>query len=86
MGYIVNLTVILDDNFRATTGSVTEDAAQEVMDTHVRSVRRDWIHRDICSFVAFVIKSPVLPPALQKDLILEKIIDLIGRYCSPYRA
>ena len=84
MGYIVNLTVILDDIFRTCAGNVTEDAALKVMDTHVRSGRRDGIHRDIRSFVTFVISSPARP-ASQKDLVLEKIIDLIRRYCSPFR-
>ena len=84
MGYIVSLTVILDDIFRTAGGNVTEDTALKVMGTHIRSGRRDRIHRDIHSFVTFVISSPVRP-ASQKDLVLEKIIDLIRRYCSPFR-
>ena len=84
MGYIVNLNVILDDISRIRAGNVTEDAALRVMGTYVRSGRRDGIHRDIRSFVAFVISSPARP-ASQKDLVLEKIIDLIRRYCSPFR-
>ena len=84
MGYIVNLTVILDDIFRTAAGIVTEDAALRVMGTHVRSGRRDRIHRDIRSFVTFVIRSPVRPGP-QKDLVLEKIVDLISQYCSPFR-
>jgi hypothetical protein len=43
MGYIVSLTVILDDIFRAAGGNVTEDAALKVMGTHIRSGRRDTI-------------------------------------------
>lgn len=82
MGYIVNLTVILDGISRAAAGNVTENAALKVMSSHVRSGRRDSIHRDIRSFVAFVIRSPVrLAP--QKDLVLERMIDLIRNYCSP---
>ena len=82
MGYIVNLTVILDGIFRTAAGNVTENAALKVMSSHVRSGRRDSIHRDIHSFVAFVIRSPVrLAP--QKDLVLERMIDLIRNYCSP---
>jgi hypothetical protein len=84
MGYIVNLTVILDDIFRTATGSVTEDAALKAMGTHISSGRRDRIHQDIRSFVTFVIRSPVRRPASQKDLVLEKIIDLIRQYCSPF--
>ena len=81
MGYIVNLTVILDDILRTTGGKVTENAALEVMDTHVRSGRRDSIHRDIRSFVAktFLIRFAVP----EKDLVLENIVSLIKRYCSP---
>jgi hypothetical protein len=82
MGYIVNLSVILDDIFRTASGNVTEDAALKVMGTHIRSRRRDRIHRDIRSFVTFAINSPVRPTS-QKDLILEKIVDLIRQYCSP---
>ena len=84
MGYIVNLTVILDGIFRAAASNVTEDAALKVMGTHIRSGRRDRIHRDIRSFVTFVIKSPVRPTP-QKDLVLEKVIDLIKQYCSFFR-
>ena len=84
MGYIVNLTVILDGIFRAAAGNVTEAAALKVMGTHIRSGRRDRIHRDIRSFVTFVIKSPVRPTP-QKDLVLEKVIDLIKQYCSFFR-
>jgi hypothetical protein len=81
MGYIVNLTVILDAIFRATAGNVTEIATLKAMGTHVRSGRRNSIHRDIRSFITetFSIKSATL----KKDLVLEKIVSLIRRYCSP---
>ncbi|KAF8492153.1 hypothetical protein F5888DRAFT_1806885 [Russula emetica] len=81
MGYIVNLTVILDAIFRTTAGNVTEIATQKAMDTHVRSGRRNSIHQDIRSFVTetFSIRSATL----EKDLVLEKIVSLIRRYCSP---
>jgi len=81
MGYIVNLTVILDDIFRTTGGNVTENAALKVMGTHVRSSRRDSIHRDIRSFVTETFSIRFAVP--QKDLVLEKIIDLIRQYCAP---
>jgi hypothetical protein len=81
MGYIVNLTVILDDIFRTTGGSVTGNAALKVMGTHVRSGRRDSIHRDIRSFVTEMLS--IRFPLPEKDLILEKIIDLIRQYCAP---
>jgi hypothetical protein len=80
MGYIVDLTVILDDIFRATRGIVSVNDAQEAVNKH-RTGRIDRIHREIRSFVteAFAIRFTVP----QNDLILEKIIDLIRQYCSP---
>jgi hypothetical protein len=81
MCYIVNLTVILDDIFRTTSGSVTGNAALEVMDKHVRSGRRDSIHRDIRSFVAETFSIGSATP--EKDLVLENIVSLIRRYCAP---
>jgi hypothetical protein len=81
MGYIVNLTVILDAVFGTTAGNVTESATLKAMGTHVRSGPRNNIHRDIRSFVTetFSIRSAIP----EKDLVLEKIISLIRRYCSP---
>ena len=80
MGYVVNLTAILDDIFR-TGGNVTESAVLKVMGTHVRSGRKDSIHRDIRSFVTETFSIRFAVP--QKDLVLEKIIDLIRQYCAP---
>ena len=81
MGYIVNLTVILDAIFGAAAGNVTEIATRRAMDNHVRSGRRNSIDQDIRSFVTetFSIRSAIP----EKDLVLEKIISLIRRYCSP---
>ena len=81
MGYIVNLTAILDCIFRTAAGNVTENVALEVTSAHVRSGRRDRIHRDIRNFVTETFASRFAFP--QKDLVLEKIIDLIGQYCVP---
>jgi len=81
MGYIVNLTVILDSIFRTAAGNVTENAALKATGTHVRSGRRDSIHRDIRSFVTETFGIRFAVP--QKDLVLEKIIDLIRQYCAP---
>ena len=81
MGYIVNLIVILDDIFRTSGNNVTENSALKVMGTHVRSGRRDYIHRDIRSFVNETFSIRFAVP--QKDLVLEKIIDLIRKYCTP---
>ncbi len=81
MGYIVDITVILDDIFRRGGGGVSANDAQTAMDRHVSSGRRDRIHRDIHSFVTetFAIRFNVP----QRDLVLEKIIDLIRQYCVP---
>ncbi|KAN0118382.1 hypothetical protein V8E52_005358 [Russula decolorans] len=81
MGYIVILTVILDAIFRTSAGNVTEIATLKAMGTHVRSGRRNSIHQDIRSFVTET--SSIRSPILEKDLVLEKIISLIRRYCSP---
>ena len=84
MGYIVNLIVILDGIFRAVSGNGMENTAQEVMGDHVRSGRRDSIHRDIRKFVTDTFPNRFNTPQdiLQKDLVLEKIIDLIWQYCA----
>jgi hypothetical protein len=81
MSYIVNLTVLLDGIFKAADGNVTEDAVLMVTDAHVESGRRDSIHRDIRSFVTETSAMWVAVP--QKDLVFEKIVDLIKRYCAP---
>ena len=81
MGYIVNLTVILDAFFTTTAGNVTENAILKVMGTHVRSGRRNSIHRDIRGFVTETFS--IRTANSEKDLVLEKIVSLIGRYCSP---
>ena len=79
MGYIVNLTVILDEIFK--TGNATERVALKVTNVHIRSGRRDIIHRDIRSFVTEIFAIRFTVP--QKDLVLEKIIDMIRQYCAP---
>ena len=78
MGYIVDLTVILNDIFKIATGNVSASDIQSVMDVHVRSGRRDMIHRDIQSFVTEMF--PIRFTVPQKDLVLEKIIDSIRCY------
>jgi hypothetical protein len=52
MGYIVDLTVIMDGIFRVAAGDMSPKDAQQVLERHVRSGRRDAIHRDIRSFIA----------------------------------
>ena len=81
MGYIVDLTVIMDGIFRVAAGDMSSKDAQQVLERHVRSGHRDAIHHDIRSFIteAFAIRFPVQ----QMDLVLEKIIDLIKQFCVP---
>ena len=81
MSYIVNLTVLLDGIFKMTAGNVTEDAVLKVTDAHVKSGRRDSIHRDIRSFVTET--SALWAAVPQKDLVFEKIVDLVKRNCAP---
>jgi len=81
MGYIVDLTVILDDIFRIAAGNVSASDIQSATDRHVRSGCRDRIHRDISSFVTETLAIRFTVP--QRDLLLEKIIDLIRTYCVP---
>jgi hypothetical protein len=82
MGYIVNLIVILDEMLRtAASNVVTEDIALMVMETYIRSGRRDRVHQDIRRFVTETFPNRFANP--QKDLVLEKIIDLIRQYCTP---
>jgi len=82
MGYIVDLTVILDGIFRKAAGDMSPKDAQQVFERHVRSGHRDAIHRDIRNFIkeAFTIRLSV---PQQKDLFLERIIDLIKQFCVP---
>jgi hypothetical protein len=79
MGYIVDLTVILDDIFRISAGNVSVSDVQTAVDRHIRFGRRDRIHRDISSFVNEVFA--IMPQMTHRDLVLEKIIDLIQQYC-----
>ena len=78
VGYIVDLMVIMDGIFRVVAGDVSPKHALQILDRHVKSGRRDAIHRDIRSFIAeaFAIRFSV--PG--KDLVLERIIDLIKQY------
>jgi hypothetical protein len=82
VGYIVDLTVIMDGIFRIAAGDMSPKDAQQVLERHVRSGHRDEIHHDIRSFIteAFTVR-PLVPQ--QKDLVLERIIDLIKQFCVP---
>ena len=81
VGYIVDLTVIMDGIFRKAAGDMSPERALVMVDRHEKSGRRDAIHRDVRSFIAeiFSIRSSV--PG--KDLVLERIIDLIKQHCVP---
>ena len=81
MGYIVDLTVILDGIFRTASGNVTGNDVQSAVDRHVNSGHRDRIHRDIQCFVTETFAIRFTVP--QRDLVLEKIIALIRQYCVP---
>jgi hypothetical protein len=79
MGYIVDLTVILDDIFRIGAGSVSASDVQSATERHVRSGRRDRIHREVRSFVE---ETSVIRFKVPRDLVLERTIELIRRYCA----
>jgi hypothetical protein len=81
MGWIVELTAIMDGIFRMAAGDMSPEVAQQVLERHVRSGRRDAIHRDIRNFVAEALAIRSLAP--QRDLVLERIIDLIKQFCVP---
>ncbi|KAI9430299.1 hypothetical protein BJY52DRAFT_1351097 [Lactarius psammicola] len=81
MGYIVDLTVILDAIFSATSGDISPETVLSVIKGHVKSGIKKSIHRDIRGFVTETLTSRY--SVSQKDLILEKIIDLIQAFCAP---
>jgi len=86
MGYIVDLMVILDVIFNTTSGGISSEDVQLVIDNHIRSGNKGKIHRDILRFVTevFAIGFSVPP---QEDLILERTIDLIQAFCvAPRRS
>jgi len=83
MGYIVDLTVILDNIFRTPGGVVTENAALKVMGTHIRSGRRDSIHREIRSFVEATYPIMLAGRQVEKDMVVEKTMSLIRQYRTP---
>lgn len=83
MGYIVDLTVILDQLFRSNAGNVSDHDIQSSADRHVSFGRRDMIHQDIRTFVAETFPSGFAFQGQGRDLVLEKIIDLIRQNCVP---
>ena len=79
MGYIIDLTVILNDIFRVGSGNVSASDIPSAVDGHVSSGRRDGIHREIRGFATETFEIGIT--VLQRDLILERITELIQRYC-----
>ena len=79
MGYIVDLTVILDAIFSTPSVDISPDNVQLAIDRHVSSGNKYKIHRDIEGFVMETFRFSVP----QEDLILERIIDLIQEFCAP---
>jgi hypothetical protein len=78
MGYIVDLTVILDDIFRTNSDFLSVNALQSAID-RFKFGRRNRIHLEIRSFVE---NSPKRSSTMtQRDLVLEKIMELIRQYC-----
>ena len=80
MGYIVDLHVILDDITKTAICNVTDNDALDIMNEHVRTGLRDTIHRDIRDFVTETY--PTRFSNSEKDLVFEKIVDLIRQYCD----
>ncbi|KAH9960954.1 hypothetical protein BJV74DRAFT_954554 [Russula compacta] len=76
MGYIVDLTKILDDIFRTADGNVSINDVQLAMIRHVRS-GQDKIHWNIRGCVTHAFATRHTAPG--KDMILEKIIELIEK-------
>ena len=81
MGYIVDLTVILDGVFRVAAGDMSPNHADHVLERHVRSGRSNAIHQDIRRFITEAIAIRFSVP--QKDLVLERIIESIKHFCVP---
>jgi hypothetical protein len=76
MGYVVDLTVIQHELFR-TGRDVSSSEVWRCMVYHDRSGPKNQIHNDIRHFVTAATASTYRG----KDLILEKIIDLIAKFC-----
>ena len=81
MGYVVDLTVIMDGIFKVAAEDMTPEHALQIVNMHERSGRRDVLHHDIRSYIAEAF--PIRFSMAGKDLILERIIDLIKQHCVP---
>ena len=80
MGYIVDLTVILDEIFRAVDGNiVSQDCAESILGRYWTG-RRLQIHGDIRNNVE---ETYSLNSTAHKDTFLESVDDLIKQHCVP---
>jgi len=78
MGYIVDITVILH-GLSLSHHDVSAGKVHEAMDYHFKSRLPGQIHQDIRSFVT----EESLLTYRGRDLVIEKIINLIRQYCVP---
>jgi hypothetical protein len=80
MGYIVDLTVILDDIFRAGAGNMVSQNRAESILGRFQTGRRHEIHK----YIRHNVKATYsMMPTAQKDIFLESVDDLITEYCVP---
>ncbi|KAH9998778.1 hypothetical protein BJV77DRAFT_1147925 [Russula vinacea] len=77
VGYIVDLTLVLCSVFRF-PGSVSPSKVQSVMNNFAGSGHKTSIHAEIKRFISTV----PLFEYHNRDVVLEKIIDLIRQYCD----
>ena len=78
VSYIVDLTIILHGLF-VSTRDVSAQKVQEVMNHHVESGLQKRIRHDVCRFITnegqFTYRG--------NDLVVEKVIDLMKKFCVP---
>jgi len=79
VGYIVDLIIILHGLFVSTHNDVSACKVQEVINHHVESGLQKRIHHDIRCFITdggpFTYRG--------NDIVVEKMIDLIKKFCVP---
>jgi len=80
MGYIVDLTIILDEIFRTADGDIMSQNDTESIFQNYWTGRSVKIHSDIQNIVK---ETYPLRLTAQKDIFLEKVDDLIKQYCVP---
>jgi hypothetical protein len=79
VGYIVDLTIILLCLFVSTHDGVSACKVQEVMNRHVESGLQKRMHHDIRCFITD--RGPFTYRG--NDIVVEKMIDLIKKFCVP---